>query len=270
MANDEYTRMTTLQYTSYGAGETDVVLVHGWAASHNMWTNVSSLFQQARLWAVDLPGYGGVTVAEGAPTMDEYSTMLIDFCQQTVRPKLIVAHSAGAMVTLQALAQQADLCDVLVLIAPVVTGRFGLWGMASDLLRHSWGVAVLRATKPLWGLTHSRTLLGWSLAPWHTNSQLARRVREDFIDTDPEAGVETLVSMAQCNMLADLPTIQQQTLVCLGKHDLTVPISEGQYAAEAMPHARLAWFEARHHPMDESPQEFAPIFSDFIHEHDIY
>lgn len=256
--------MGNINYKLYGDGDINVIMLHGWASSHTMWANVHPHFKNAKLWALDLPGFGNSPISDNPTSIDDYAKKIIDFCDEHVQPQMIVAHSTGGIITLKALTMKPDLAQQLVLISPVVTGRFGLWGAASDVLRHPLGVAAFRATKSWWSNIQNEDLLRFAVTPWHTNQDLAKRIQSDFMNTDPEAGIETLVSMAHENMEEHLSDMHYPTLVCVGDEDLTVPPGEGKTAALYMPNAELATFKARHHPMDEATSDFVPKLCEFI------
>jgi pimeloyl-ACP methyl ester carboxylesterase len=99
----------------------------------------------------------------------------------------------------------------------------------------------------------------------HSNPELAEQMKQNFLLTRPEAGIEALISMAKQNTQEHLPELTQETLICVSEGDLTVPHTEGRTAALYMPNAELAVFtESRHHPMDEEPDKFVPILREFV------
>ncbi|MEO1644028.1 MAG: alpha/beta hydrolase, partial [Chloroflexota bacterium] len=117
--------MPQIHYETFGSGEKPVLMVHGWASSHTMWSAVHPLFTNATVYAPDLPGFGKTPpFPTGTATIDEYVEVLIDFCDSVVKPQMIVAHSTGGIIVLKALTKRPDLAEQLLLIAPVVSGKF--------------------------------------------------------------------------------------------------------------------------------------------------
>jgi pimeloyl-ACP methyl ester carboxylesterase len=257
--------MTNIHYSTFGEGEIDILLVHGWASSSGMWDNVCSHIKNARFWALDFAGFGKTPMPEQAPTLDEHVRTLIHFCDEHVKPQMIIAHSMGGLITLKTLSIRPDLAQQLVLICPVVTGKFGVSGIPSNLLRNELTSSALRITEKLWPLIQQEYLVKLAVSTGHgSNPTLVQQITQDFLDTDPRAGIEALISMTQENMQPLLTEITQATLVCIGKGDLTVPPDEGRTAAIYMPNAELVTFEkSRHRPMDEEIEKFGTVFKEF-------
>lgn len=256
--------MSNLNSYSFGSGDISVVLVHGWAASGRMWENVHPHFSNATFSALEFMGFGKTPSPETPPKIEDHVASLIEFCDEK-RPQMIIAHSMGGLITLKSIIQRPDLAKQLMLICPVVTGKFGLNGIASDLIRNPFGAAALRASEVIWPTLQKEYLIKLATDPWHTNDYLAKRVQQDFVEVNHRAALEALVSMAQQNTEADLATITQPTLVCVGENDLTVPPSEGKTAARLIPNAELVTFDkARHHPMDEQSDAFVPVLKEFL------
>ncbi|MEO1289408.1 MAG: alpha/beta hydrolase [Chloroflexota bacterium] len=258
--------MSDLFYTTYGDGDKRVLLVHGWASSHTMWNNIHPHIQNATAYALDLAGFGHSSAVDSALTVDAHVESVIKFAEEIAKPQMIIAHSMGGLITLKALQIRPDLAEQVVLICPVVTGRFGaLGGIASDIIRNEMAVNALRATKDLWTMVQNEYWLNATVPLVHSNPQLAERVKQNFLMTRPQAGIEAIISMAKQNTVEHLPTITQPTLVMVSTGDTTVPHTEGRTAAECIPNSELVVFDkSRHHPMDEETDKFVPILREFI------
>jgi pimeloyl-ACP methyl ester carboxylesterase len=256
--------MNNIHYTTYGEGEIDILLVHGWASSTRMWTNVIPHAKNARFWAFDFKGFGKTLMPDYVPTIDDHVTTLIRFCDEHVKPQMIIAHSMGGLIVLKALTIRPDLAQQLVLICPVVTGQFGVSGIPSKLLGNELTSSALRFTEKLWFLLKQEYFVKLAISTVHSDPDLIQTISDDFLDTEPRAGIEALISMTQHNMQPYLSEIIQPTLVCVGKGDLTVPPSEAQTATTYMPNAELIIFDkSRHRPMDEEIEKFATILKEF-------
>lgn len=255
-----------LHYENFGNGPIDILLVHGWASSSRMWDNITTHMDNVRFWAVDLPGFGETPFRNDMRSLDDYVGALIHFCEvYNLHPQAIIAHSMGGLITLKMLHVRPDLAQQLVLISPVVTGRFGVWGVPSDLLRNPLGQFVLRASEGLWPLMQNNRLLQSALSPTQIDPARLDQLVGDFTKVIPVAGIETLVSMAQQDMQSALTEIQHPTWVAVGAYDFTVPPSEGKTAALYMPNAELTVFEhAAHRPHDEQLDDFLPAIQHFL------
>lgn len=261
--------MSKLNSFSFGTGRKSVVLVHGWAASGRMWENIHPHFKSATFHALEFMGFGKTPSPEPPPKIEDHVTSLLEYCAEK-QPQVLIAHSMGGLITLKALIAKPDLAEALVLICPVVTGKFGLNGVMSDVIRSPLGEAALRASEAIWPALQKEYLIKLATDPWHQNAYLAKRVQQDFVEVNHRAAIEALVSMAQQNTEADLGKIQQPTLVCVGENDLTVPPNEGKTAALLIPNAELASFnQARHHPMDEQTDDFLAVLKVFLSKFEI-
>lgn len=258
--------MSDIFYKTYGDGDINVLLVHGWASSHTMWKNVYPHLENATVYAIDLPGFGRSGTSGSALTIDAHVETVIHFAEEIVKPQMIFGHSMGGLITLKALSVRPDLAQQAVLICPVVSGRFGsLGGIASDIVRNELAVNALRATKNLWSTIQNEYLLGVTTPLMHSNPELAEQMKQNFILTRPEAGIEAIISMAKQNTQEYLPDMMQDTLVCVSEGDSTVPHTEGRIAAQYMPNAELVNFtNSIHHPMDEETEKFIPILRNFV------
>lgn len=261
--------MSEIYYQICGDGDIDVLMIHGWASSHTMWKKIAGQLKNARCWMIDLPGFGNSDIGGSALTIDAHVQTVLNFCDTHVRPQVIMGHSMGGLITLKALAIRPDIADQVVLICPVVTGKFGSFGgIASELMRNELAINALRATKTLWSTIQNEYLLAMTVPLVHSNPDLAEQVKQNFILTRPEAGIEALISMAKQNTQEYLTDILQDTLVCVSEGDTTVPVTEGRTAALYMPHAELATFtKSRHHPMDEQAEDFMPVLNEFLGRH---
>ncbi|MEL6404885.1 MAG: alpha/beta hydrolase [Chloroflexota bacterium] len=256
--------MTQIHYETFGSGEKPVLMVHGWASSHTMWAEVHPLFTNATVYAPDLPGFGKTPpFPTGTATIDEYVEVLIDFCDSIVTPQMIVAHSTGGIIVLKALTKRPDLAEQLLLIAPVVSGKFGIAGLPSDFLRTGIGPDAFRSTEPLWKVVQG--MLRNTVPFMHPNRELAQQMKDNFLSTLPQAGIEILISMAKEDLLPQLADIQQPTLIIVGKNDPAVPPQEGATAARRLPNSQFkAIANAAHHPMNEQTEVFASVANPFL------
>ena len=259
--------MVTLHYEQYGTGE-DVLLVHGMGRSGKMWRSVvEPLVEHARFWAVDLQGFGRTPIdPQESPTVEQHVRVLAAFCEQHgLRPKVVIGHSMGGMITLKLALQQPDIMEKLLLICPSVTGKFGAFGILSDMLNTPAGQSILQNGKPLWDLMRPQMVAPFITAYLKFDYQLAQDITEDYEKTHWEAAVHGLLSMVNTNLRPRLDEIQQPTVVIIGELDDIVPPSEGQLAVELMPNAQLETFNnARHLPQNENPQRFLTILRELL------
>lgn len=260
---------TQLHYNSHGDGP-DVLLIHGWASSGQMWSRLTrELGHMARFWSVDLHGFGQSPRANADQTLSvqHHAESLLEFCAHYhVRPTALVGHSMGGMLALKLAAEQPEIARKLVLMSPVVTGRFGHPIEFSGLFANERVTSTLSKAAPLWTLAQTVVSPIFTRpSHWYLNAADAARIQQDFQRASWQASTHALHSIARENMQPHLPRIEQPTLVILGTHDTTVPPNEGRLAAKQLPNARLLELPRTHHqPLDEQPQQVVTAVRDFL------
>ncbi len=258
-----------LHYKCHGDGP-DVLLVHGWASSGEMWSRLMrDMGHSARFWAVDLHGFGQSPRPSDNESLhiQHHTDLLLDFCAHyQLRPKAIIGHSMGGMLALKMAASKPDLTEKLVLMAPVITGRFGHPIEFSWLFNNEIGVYTLSKTRPLWSLAQSVfSPIFTRPSHWYLDNQAAARIQLDFQRASWQASTHALHSIARENMHPHLPHIQHPTLVILGSNDTTVPPNEGRLAARNLPNAQLLELSRTHHqPLDEQPERVVNAVHAFL------
>jgi len=263
-----------LHYRCTGTGD-DVLLIHGWVSSGRMWSRLSEgVAGQARCWAVDLCGFGESALPDGDEyclNLELHAAMLIEFCQaQDIRPKAIIGHSMGGLLALKMAAMRPDLMDRLVLMSPVVTGRFGRFIELNRVITSDFGQAAIARSKPIWSFIQSDFMDVFTpmlMMPWFTHPQEAARIRQDFKRSAWAAATYAIDSIARENMLPYLDQIAHPTLVIVGGRDGTVPPREGRLAAERLPNGRLLELAGVYHqPLDEAPADVIAAVQTFLSE----
>lgn len=92
-----------IHYTEYGAGETALLFVHGWACDETFWARQApALGAKYHVITIDLPGHGQSDKPQIAYTMDLYARA-IDAVLQDAKAKtaVLVGHSNGTPVIRQ-------------------------------------------------------------------------------------------------------------------------------------------------------------------------
>ncbi|MBN8618356.1 MAG: alpha/beta hydrolase [Anaerolineae bacterium] len=260
---------TNLHYTTSGTGP-DVLLIHGWASSGQMWSRLTrDLQHRARFWSVDLYGFGQSPrpLGDEVIEVDHHKDMLLEFCDHyRLRPRLVIGHSMGGMLTLKLAAENPALMERLVLISPVVTGRFGYPLELNRLLSTDWANFTLSRSKPFWMLAQNVLSPIFSRpAHWYLDEEAAQRILIDFQRASWQASTYALQSIARENLHPHLPAVHHPTLVIVGSRDTTVPPDEARLAARELPHGHLLELPTAHHqPLDEQPQQVVSAIADFL------
>lgn len=99
-----------------------VVLVHGFGASWGHWRkNIPVLAQNARVYAIDLIGFGGS--AKPTPgveinyTFETWAKQIADFCKEVIgEPAFLVGNSIGCIVVMQAAIDYPEISKAVALL----------------------------------------------------------------------------------------------------------------------------------------------------------
>lgn len=101
-----------------------VVLVHGLGGSHLNWDLFAPLLTpHARVWAIDLPGFGRSEPGGRSTSVQANVAVLHRFLAEVVgEPAVLVGNSMGGMISLLAAGGRPDSATGLVLLDPAVPG----------------------------------------------------------------------------------------------------------------------------------------------------
>ena len=91
-----------INYIDEGKGNV-VLLLHGWGASLNSFTNLINLLKSSyRVLAIDFPGFGDSDKLKKSFSVDDYTDIVVDFLEKlNVKDVILVGHSYGGRVILK-------------------------------------------------------------------------------------------------------------------------------------------------------------------------
>ena len=112
----------TLMAERRGSGDPVYVLIHGIGMGRGIFGDLMShLERQARVIAVDLPGYGAAPEPPRVLTMERTADLVAAYLQSHLDdPAVVVGHSMGAQVALEVAVRHPDSTSHLVLVGPTV------------------------------------------------------------------------------------------------------------------------------------------------------
>lgn len=237
-----------------GGDETDrtpVLLIHGGGSDNAAisWFRVfAPLSEHRRVWALDLPGFGGSIDADPVGGPQELAAVAADVLARLgAGPVVVIGVSMGGDVALNLALHHPERVAGLVLIAPG-----GLVPLAVSPRTHFW--AWLAAQTPDWLLLPAARLANRfvgsvlkslvkdpSVLPPEVVAEFAREARH------PRGGIAygrynqaTIGRHGMLNDLSDAVTgITASTLFFHGADDPAVDPDGSRRAAARMPHARL-------------------------------
>ena len=256
----------TFTYRVCGSGP-DVLLIHGWISSGRMWEALMrELAPHFRVWAVDLVGFGDSRNAEGfhALSINDQAELIVAFCQaQRIVPYAVVGHSMGGAIALTLALDYPDLLEKLVLVSPVVTGRFG-W--LADQLFGSWfGHTLLSMSRYVWPFARKNLWIGAEAAIPYLKGENRTKLLNGIQKSTWEAAHGGLASMINIRLDRRLHEIRKQVLIITGSLDNVVPPSDSRTAAALIAGAQFLELPHCHHQTpDEDPDCFHQTVYDFL------
>jgi pimeloyl-ACP methyl ester carboxylesterase len=247
---------------SFGSHETTVLLTSPWPESLYAFAALwETLAARARLFAIDLPGFGASERRDellSPRAMGGFLARLID--EAGLGTPHIVAPDVGTSAALFAAAAHPDR------ISSVIVGS---GGTAIPLqLGEPLRSRVLDPDLDKYRRMDPRASVNASVD--RIEGGVADAVRADYLDCyDGDRYVESMRYVRRYPQelpeLAELlPKITTPVTIINGRHDRIVPLANAEFLDERLPNSRLAVINAGHFVWEEAPDEYASIILDSI------
>jgi pimeloyl-ACP methyl ester carboxylesterase len=247
---------------SGGAREPAVLLTSPWPESVYAFAPIwASLAEHARLFAVDLPGFGASQRREdllSPRAMGGFLAQLI--AEADLGKPHIVGPDVGTAAALFAAAAHPER------IASVIVGTGGAAvpiQLGEPLV--SW---VLDPDFDKYRRMDPRAIVGAALDT--IAGGVPDDIRADYLDSyDGDRFAESMRYVRrypeELPVLAGLlPQIAAPVTIINGRHDRVVPLANAEFLDERLPNSRLAIIDAGHFVWEEAPAEYASIVLDSI------
>jgi pimeloyl-ACP methyl ester carboxylesterase len=255
-----------------GEGHPMVLLHADGDNRHDWWWILESLATRYRLYAPDLPGFGGT--ASPPDCSPEFFERFVGEFIDTLRlgACIVVGSSLGGLVALRLALHSPHRVSALCLV-----GSAGL-GSEVNLALRQLTVPGVGEAAIWWGQTAigaaQRLLVRLPLLfadptrvpqPWLTEQYRLAQL-PGFLDTTLAALRATVALWGQRHILVqDLYRLIMPTLVVWGDCDLIVPVCQAQQAARLLPCGRLEIIShSGHLPHIETPDKFVAALSAFL------
>jgi pimeloyl-ACP methyl ester carboxylesterase len=247
---------------SDGSREPVVLLTSPWPESVYAFAPIwATLSEHARLFAVDLPGFGASEARD-----DLFSPRAMgDFLAQLIaeaelgRPHLVAPDVGTSAALFAAAAHPERIASVI-----VGTGGTAVPLQLGEPLK-SW---VLDPDLDKYRQMDPRAIVG---AAVDTNAgRVPDDIRADYLDCyDGDRFVESMRYVRrypeELPALAELlPEIATPVTIINGRHDRVVPLANAEFLDERLPNSRLEVMDAGHFIWEEKPGEYASIVLDAI------
>lgn len=244
---------------AFDPGLESIVFVHGAALDHSVWLLQCRYFAHHRrnVLAVDLPGHGhtGEPPETTIPDMAAWIWSFVD--AMGIDKVVLVGHSMGSLVTLEAAALRPDRVTRLALLGSAVPMPVAEPLLTAAMENRHAGFDMIN----IWG--HSPAAqMGGNEAPgmWMTGSaiRLLERAGPDVLFNDLNA----------CNEyghgLESAARVGCPTLMIAGRSDIMTPLKVARDLVAAIPEARLVVLSCGHLMMAEKPNEVLDELIAFI------
>jgi pimeloyl-ACP methyl ester carboxylesterase len=250
---------------SGGAHEPTVLLTSPWPESiyafAPMW---ATLAEHARLFAVDLPGFGaseGRSDLLSPRAMGDFLVRLITEAELG-RPHIVGPDVGTAAALFAAAAHPQQIASVI-----VGTGGAAVPLELGEPLR-SW---VLDADLDKYRRMEPRAIVDAAVNT--IGGGIPDAVREDYrASYDGDRFVESMSYVRrypeELPVLAELlPRIDTPVTLINGRNDRVVPLANAEFLDERLPNSRLVVIDAGHFVWEEAPADYASIVLDSISAH---
>lgn len=216
------------------------LLIHGIGMGNEYFAELASaLHPHGRVVAIDLPGFSDAPEPETPLSIPETGRLVIDFVAMEQLDNLVlVGHSMGSQVAVEAALARPDLFPELVLIAPTVNWRertipLQLWRLVQDLFIESPKVFAI-------GL-------------------------QSYLTSSPRWIIKKLRTMMAHEVERSLPGLRSHTLVIRGTDDRVCPRGWVKEVTAMIPGARMVEIEGRgHETMVKAGQPAAQLIAEHV------
>lgn len=238
-----------------------VLLIHGLGGSIESWRqNIDALSQEARVLALDLPGFGESDKPEIRYTILFYRNFVAKFMEHLGMGRAsIVGSSLGGQIAAEVAVNRPELLDRLVLSSPA--GALPRSFRSSPALKRYMKVTSARSMEEV-----KRALYAVDKKP--VDDSYARLVLDRFSQPNARAAFHSALkeSTSAPRLGARLSKIRCPTLVLWGKEDIMIPAKfAGPFVR--MKNCRLVLLEGcGHRPHAEKPRAFNSLVSAFLKE----
>lgn len=257
-----------LHYVEQGAGDENIILVHGFSSNIFTWHNVlPELSRHMHVFALDMIGFG----FSDKPADFEYSyagfaNVLLEFMDKKgIGRATIVGNSMGGGIAAEFTALHPERVDNLILVDSAGYGmkkRQSLEFLGMPLL----GKFLFSMNSPA----------GMSIilkrAAFYDNSRVTReRAMEYFSPFRTEgaasAAMKTIKAIRKNPVSDNILRIRRPTLIVWGENDSLIPSSYAHKFHRDIKDSKLVLIpKCGHLPEEEKPKEFSKVVLDFLSE----
>lgn len=245
-----------IHYTNYGAADTTVVFVHGWACDETVWSEQAhALAEQAvRVITIDLPGHGQSDKPDINYTMHLYARAIDAVLRDSkVKRAVIVGHSNGVTAVRQFFREYPGSVSALVL----VEGGLRPFVDAAQMEKF---------VEPLRGPDYPKVAGGFidSMTKPIADEKLRAKIKSLVLRTPQHVAVSEFEAMADPENWGH-DSIDVPVLMILARQPIWTPEYENFVRGLVGNLDYQVWDNVSHFLMLEKPREFNDALMKFLH-----
>jgi pimeloyl-ACP methyl ester carboxylesterase len=230
-----------------------VVLIHGAGGHHLYWPPQLRRLEGQRVYAIDLPGHGK-SDGVGHHTIEDYTGTIMDFVEALkLNRAVLVGHSMGGAIALQAAIRFPSRVLALVLTGSAARLRVNptLLHMASD---------PSKATDAVHLMVENSFAAG-------SSPRLKQLAEQRMAASRPSVLYGDLLACEAFDAYAQAGQVAAPTLILFGAEDHMVPVGSGRALKLKIRGARMEVLpEAGHMLILEQPERVAALLNEFLEE----
>ncbi len=226
-----------ISYIEVEGSGVPVVFLHGWggdALSFQPLFEELSESSDARLLALDFPGFGQSTPLSHAWRLEQYALCVVKYLEElNVSQVIIVCHSFGARVITKLMSMHPECCKKIVYIA------------AAGIKNRSLKVRLIRQVSKMVKAILSLPLLKHVFKPIRTVGYKLIH-GQDYLQASG-ATKQTFQHVIDEDLKPHIDKIAVPVKIFWGVHDTYVPIADGEYMHQAIANSTFTQFQDGKH-----------------------
>jgi pimeloyl-ACP methyl ester carboxylesterase len=261
-----------VNYIELGEGP-PILFIHGISGCWQNWLeNLLHLARSHRIIALDLPAFGASPSPSWEIDVPAYGRLMHELCEEleVCGGAALVGNSLGGFIALEAVTNEPDAFDHLVLVS--TAGLINTWrpDERSAVVSAAWrafGPTVAALAPEIVSRPRLRHLF------WQRFVRYPDRLRPELLWEQMVGGLrgpgftETLAAVIRYDVRDRLAAIETPTLIVWGSDDHVIPVRAGHSFNRRIPGSRLVIFERTGHvPQLERPGRFNALLEEFLSE----
>jgi pimeloyl-ACP methyl ester carboxylesterase len=246
-----------VNYIAKGEGEGDcVLLLHGWGSNAMVFSRaIESLAKTRKVYALDLPGFGGTSEPSRDWRVDDYVDFVLGFIQGIgVSRAVLIGHSFGGRVIIKMAARPElpfEISKIVLVdsagVLPKRTVKQKARSIAYKAVRNALSLKLIEKLSPD------------ALEKWRRKNGSA-----DYRNATPMMR-RVLVNTVNEDLTPCLPKIKYETLLIWGDKDTATPLSDGLLMEKMIPGSGLVILKGgSHYSFLEQENVFLRVLGSFL------